>query len=251
MTERKKLFVVSDIHGHYSILKQSLDRAGFRENDDGHLLVCCGDYFDRGSENLQTLKYIDRLKNKVLIRGNHEDMLLEIFRTGRMKPHNYLNGTLNTIVELFGKYSVDENGYIDFSGKTRVLDRVEEFIGEMRDYFETEHYVFTHGWLPASCDGSHYFIDREWRGASDGEWKKARTQKWVNMYDACDRLENKTIVCGHVPVFFGTQYAASASKEDPDIFYGNGVIVLDAGTDITKKINVFVTEDLLTSGGIV
>lgn len=245
MNRRKKLFVVSDIHGYYSILRQSLECAGFRENDDSHLLVCCGDYFDRGSENFQMLKYLDCLENKILLRGNHEDMLLEIFRTGRLKPYNYLNGTLQTITELFGKYAVGEGGVIDFSGKTRVLDRMENLIGEMRDFFETEHYVFTHGWLPTRSDNARTFIDEEWRNASAEAWREARKQKWVEMYDVCNRLHDKTIVCGHVPVFFGSQYAKLSSTENPNIFYGDGVIVLDAGTDITKKINVLVVDDHL------
>ena len=73
------LFVVSDIHGHYTLLKESLDMAGFNSEDPDHLLVCCGDYFDRGSENVQVLKFLERLKNKVLLRGNHEDMLYNAF----------------------------------------------------------------------------------------------------------------------------------------------------------------------------
>ena len=53
----KKLFVVSDIHGHYSELKAALAAAGFDRNDPAHLLICCGDYFDRGSENAQVLRF--------------------------------------------------------------------------------------------------------------------------------------------------------------------------------------------------
>ena len=51
MSERKTLFVVSDIHGHYTQLKEALDRAGFDENRPDHLLVCCRELFDRGHEN--------------------------------------------------------------------------------------------------------------------------------------------------------------------------------------------------------
>ena len=61
---RKKLFVVSDIHGHYSLLKNALDRAGFDRNDPSHLLVCCGDYFDRRTQNLQVLRFFDCLDNR-------------------------------------------------------------------------------------------------------------------------------------------------------------------------------------------
>ena len=64
----KKLFVVSDIHGHCSILKEALDRAGFDKENEDHVLLCCGDYFDRGNENVEVLKFFERLKRKILLR---------------------------------------------------------------------------------------------------------------------------------------------------------------------------------------
>ena len=113
------------------------------------LLICCGDYFDRGDENMEVLKFFERVKNKVLLRGNHEDMLLKLLQTGKLLPHHYINGTISTLRNIFGKYSIDPvNDTIDFSGKTRIIDRICEFIEKTVDYYETENYVFVHGWLP-------------------------------------------------------------------------------------------------------
>lgn len=242
---KKKLFVVSDIHGHCTLLKEALAEAGFERKNEEHLLVCCGDYFDRGTENLEVLKFLDRIENKILLRGNHEDMLLEIFKTGRLKPHNYINGTIETIVEFFGQRSLNEFGEIDFSGKTRMLDRVENFILETKDYFETENYVFVHGWLPTmKMDGKPWILLR-WREASKEEWTEARWTKWTEMYELCDRLSGKTIVCGHVPSFFANKFDASRESMDASVFYGNGLIVLDAGTFTSGKVNVLVLEENL------
>ena len=44
MKSRKKIFVVSDVHGHYTLLKEALEKAGFQNENKNHLLVCCGDY---------------------------------------------------------------------------------------------------------------------------------------------------------------------------------------------------------------
>lgn len=47
------------------------------------------------------------------------------------------------------KYSIDPvDDAIDFSGKTRIKDRLCEFIEETVYYYETENYVFVHGCLP-------------------------------------------------------------------------------------------------------
>ena len=56
---RKKIFVVSDIHGHCTELKNALEKAGFISGDETHLLIACGDYFDRGSESRLVLEYLN------------------------------------------------------------------------------------------------------------------------------------------------------------------------------------------------
>ena len=125
MSYFRKIFVVSDVHGHYTLLKEALDSVGFEKENPNHLLVCCGDYFDRGRENLEVLRFFERLKYKVLLRGNHEDLLLKLLQTGKVLPHNYINGTFTTLEDFFGKYSVNPvDDTIDFSGKTRMVDRI-------------------------------------------------------------------------------------------------------------------------------
>lgn len=228
----QKLFVVSDIHGHYSIMVEALKKAGFDRNDPTHILICCGDYFDRGRENAQVLSFFERLERKILLRGNHEDMLLKLLQTGKLLPHHYINGTLNTLENFFGKYCVKPGSdRVDFSGKTRTVDRLCDFINETLDYYETEHYVFVHGWLP-----------KNFRNAAPAEWEKARWGKWNENYVGLPPLEGRTLVCGHVPTFYAKPFDPSRKKGDSHIFRGNGLIVIDAGTFDTHRVNVLVLD---------
>lgn len=244
MSDKRRLFVVTDIHGHYTLLRQALEQAGYDRHDPQHLLVCCGDYFDRGTENFQVLKYLERVENKVLLRGNHEDLLLEVFRTGTMQPHNFLNGTVETIVEFFGKYALDgDTGDVDFSGKTRMLERVTEFIESTGDYYETDGYVFTHGWLPTQPTQEGCRIDPKWRQASPEAWKKARWTRWPDMYLTCDRLPDKTIVCGHIPTTRAAAFDSTRPEGSTAIFRGQGMIAVDAGTAMSGQLNVLVIEE--------
>lgn len=239
MSNYKKLFVVSDVHGHCTLLKEALDRAGFDKENDEHLLVCCGDYFDRGTENSEVLKFFERLKHKVLLRGNHEDLLLKLMQTGKVLPHNYINGTLQTLTGFFGKYSIDPvDDTIDFSGKSRTVDRICDFIEETVNYFETERYVFVHGWLPENAE-----TEELRKKASNTAWEKARRVKWIEKYTGKRPLTDKTLICGHVPTFYANKFDPTRSKDDSGIFYGNGLIVIDAGTFDTKQVNVLVLED--------
>lgn len=240
----RKIFVVTDIHGHYTQLRRALDAAGFDSGNDHHLLVCCGDYFDRGTENRMVLKYMERLPHKVLLRGNHEDMLLGVLNTGRFQPHNFINGTAETIVELFGKYALDgDTGEVDFSGQTRTVDWMIEFIEGLGSYYETDRYVFTHGWLPTLSTEEGCRIDPDWREASAEAWKKSRWTRWPDVYDTCDRLPDKTIVCGHIPTYHAAAFDSTRPKDSTAIFRGRGMIALDAGTAITGALNVLVLEE--------
>ena len=78
-----KYFLFSDVHGEYDALITSLEAAGFDLSNKEHMLVGLGDYFDRGSQNemvlvfLKTMLDMGRIK---LIRGNHDDMLLNFLR---------------------------------------------------------------------------------------------------------------------------------------------------------------------------
>lgn len=234
---KRKIFVVSDIHGHCSILKEALENAGFQKENAEHLLVCCGDYFDRGTENLETLKFFERLKHKVLLRGNHEDLLLKLLQTGKIQPHHYINGTMNTLEEFFGKHFVDPaDDTIDFSGKTSTVDRIFEFFDELLDYFETENYVFVHGWVPSGCNTSE-----DLKKIPKQKWEEARFMRWTEKYDDSPPIESKTLVCGHMPTFYANM--GDKSKNIYDVFYGNGLIAIDTGTTDTKHINVLVLED--------
>ena len=243
MSLTKTIFALSDVHGHATQMKEALKAAGYDKENPNHLLVCCGDYFDRGTENLEVLKFFERAENAVLLRGNHEDMLLEIFKTGIVKPHNFMNGTVETLVEFFGKYAIDGD-VLDVCGNTRMIDRVEEFIGATAPYFETEHYVFTHGWLPTVIRAERPRIDPAWRTASDEKWKEARWTKWTDMLLLCDRPE-KTLVCGHVPAFRASALDPRIKENSAAIYHGDGFIAIDGGTYSSGDVSVLVVEDTL------
>lgn len=237
----KTLFIVTDIHGHYTLLNTALETAGFDPSREDHLLICCGDYFDRGKENLEVLKYFERVPHKVLLRGNHEDLLLKLMQTGKILPNHITNGTLQTVESFFGKYAIDPmTATIDFSGKSRMADRVCEFIAETVDYFETEHYLFVHGWFPDGCTTEYAR-----KQASPLHWEKARWKKWTDHYTGTPPCPDKTIVCGHVPTQHARHVDKARSNDCADIFYGDGIIALDAGTSDSGQINVLViTEDV-------
>lgn len=68
--------IIGDIHGCYEPLKE-LFKDGVKENE---FYIFCGDYLDRGIQNVEVLKFILPLaskKNFLFLEGNHEEHLIK------------------------------------------------------------------------------------------------------------------------------------------------------------------------------
>ena len=244
-----KLFVTSDIHSYCNELKAALDTAGFDENNEDHWLVVCGDCFDRGPDSTKVWKFLRALDRKVLIKGNHEQLLVQCCERGWPGSHDISNGTVRTIYHL---------GYGDeFDEMCRyTLAKVGPFIDSMVNYLETKNYIFVHSWIPAiSKDNlpAHYTRSRrfewnpDWRNADQEDWDAAT---WGNPFDMAENGLNqtgKTIVFGHWHC--STGWAKAEGREEFgdnakfDPYFGDGFIAVDACTAYSGKVNVVVLED--------
>ena len=132
----KKLFVVSDIHGYYTELMKALADAGFDKNNESHIFVSCGDLFDRGTENTAVYNFVKSLDRKILIRGNHEDMLIQTLDRGYIDYANVSNGSDVTVDEFLGDGAVDSYGKFDVEAHADKIAEIKSFIASMSDYYE-------------------------------------------------------------------------------------------------------------------
>lgn len=246
-----KLYVISDVHGFYDKMIEALDKAGFDENNPDHWLITCGDHFDRNSQPLRVMRYLEKLPRKILIRGNHEQLLEELCTRGFPYSHDVSNGTFATAWLLDPTAPIDPYA-IDYD---MVLKRVKPFFNQMVNYFETKNYIFVHSWIALiNKDGlpSHYTRDRkfefnpDWRNASQEDWNEAM---WGNPFDLAEKglLPPKMLVHGHWHCSTGWAKAEGRSEFGEDAkfepYYGDGFISIDACTAHTGKVNVLVLED--------
>ena len=117
----------------------------------------------------------------------------------------------------------------------------------MRDYFETEHYIFVHGWIPCLFGRDTYHFLANWRNVADRHWRESR---WINGMEAFQTVydESKTIVCGHWHASFGhsvLDHNGSEFGPDADFrpYYGSGIIAIDACTSASGFVNCIVIDD--------
>ena len=248
---KRKIFAVSDVHGCYSALKRSLEQAGFHANDERCLLIVIGDCFDRGEENREVFEFLKGIKNKIIVRGNHEDMLEQLLDKRHIGGAGFSNGLDSTVYSFFGDRAIGELDpqyqfayKLNFSGRESTVEELKQFLSRTYDYFETENYIFTHGWLPVDfSEEGDCFIKEDFRYEIPSEWKRARFLEWYRMYGADAMLNGKTIVCGHRTSRFACLVGETREPDDYSPFFAEGLVAIDTATIQSGLVNVFVIED--------
>lgn len=244
-----KFYVVSDVHGFFDEMKKSLDDSGFDPNDSDSWLVSLGDELDRGDQPKEVIDYLKSLPRKILVRGNHDDLIEEMIERGYPLSHDYDNGTYYTVKSL-----VPNARRFDIACSV-AYEIIKPILDEKINYFETENYIFVHSFVPLVCKDSlpkYYIKNRifekniDWRNAGISDWEQAR---WGNPFILAEEgfLPDKTLVFGH----FHTSWARKAYNSEPEFgdeadfspYYGKGYIGIDACTAYSRKVNVLVLED--------
>ncbi len=255
-----KYYVMSDTHGFYSETVKALKENGFFNDSEPHKLILCGDMMDRGQEAVELQNFMSELLSKrelIFVRGNHEDLMVNMINkidlymwdiALGMSNHNS-NGTWDTALQLAGiKESFALRDIHKFADKVADSVFYKELIPASVDYYETEHHVFVHGWIPVRGN-ANFSYDPKWRNANRQKWNGAR---WLNGMDMSEKYKvvepGKTIVCGHWHCSYGhCEYNRVGSEFGPtanfEPYYGNGVIAIDACTALSGKVNCIVIED--------
>lgn len=179
--------------------------------------------------------------------------------SGLQYNHHYSNGTAQTVRDLTGSTITKMSMYPGATAaRIRHSDLFKIILPAMKDYYETQNYIFVHGWIPSIVNrinrADSYYYNPEWRNANDADWASAR---WYNGMLAAHQgvIEpDKTIVCGHWNSSFGhSAYEGKGSEygNDADFspYFGKGIIALDACTAYSGQVNCIVIEDEELTGG--
>lgn len=214
----KKYFCVSDIHSYFDELMYALSAKGFDINDPTHIVIVCGDAFDRGDQTFEVFNFLKDLASKnrlVYIMGNHEDLLLECLYqliSGRdTAMYHRSNGTLKTIASFLG-----EDDYLMYSSMIpqSAINLIDEKTKPIRDfitnncvnYFELGNKIFVHSWLPIVFQNG---VDKIWPGWHDYQkavdydadinalWSMGRWDNPFKLWKLNLFVENKCLVFGH------------------------------------------------------
>lgn len=271
-----KWFIFADVHGYYEELMNALMKKGFEIDNPNHGIISLGDLLDRGPDAVKCLQFVNNLpfNRKILIIGNHEDLMLTAMVRQCFVTQDYHNGTADTAYQI-SDYLIDQTAGKDWdlysSNEAETLKMVadsklwRDYILNTVDYAEIGNNVFVHGWIPTivehTCDGYRIYNPvKDWRNSD--LWYSAR---WINGMDAWNngiRLEGKTIWCGHWHTSWGhahlhndgveflkkveTYYTDEKGVVHPyakfTTFEDDGIMALDACTAYSGFVNCEVIE---------
>lgn len=238
----KTLFCLADVHGFYDEMMSTLDSNGFDINNNDHIIVHCGDLLDRGSKPLECLQFINSIPNnrKILIRGNHEDLLEELFHRGYWMMHDVHNGTDKTVCDIANMYGpFDREKIYAAIMKCSENKELQQYLDSVVDYAEIGDYIFVHGWIPTTHNNGipiyKYEID-SWR---EGNWEKARWLNGMKKWSQGYTLENKTIVCGHYHTSWGHTFLHNFGVEWDDEYY------IDSSDDVRAHFEPFIDKGII------
>lgn len=219
MEDKKKYFISSDIHSFFDEWQLALKKKHFDIDNPNHIIVICGDIFDRGTQPLEVYRFLKALprERRILIRGNHEILLDDLVRRGYAEKHDRGNGTVDTLYYLQGLPSEDEHIHEFYRELSRcdakygtplynqiqlkyekqrksiwkglvkeILDWI--YSDEWINHWETPNYIFVHSWIPVY---EHYEFDK-WGYLKKTQvdtyredWRNATQTEWDDAMWGC------------------------------------------------------------------
>lgn len=163
---KKKYFVVSDVHSFFDELHEALIQAGYDKDDKSHIIIFNGDIFDRGPKSLEMYQFIKSIpkSKRIMIKGNHETMLLDAVKKNFPSEYDVTNGTVKTLVNLAGMpYSTVQDIYFSLYMDLDIVKTmwhnivnnatVKKVVSwlktkEWLEFYELDNFIFTHAFIP-------------------------------------------------------------------------------------------------------
>lgn len=234
-----RYFITSDIHGYYSVLKKELETVGFNKEKD--TLITLGDNFDRGSETLEMYKFLSSLPNVILVRGNHEDCLINLINRGFPQDYDFHNKTVSTLGDIMEHYGFETNW--DNFGLVRNTSFYKWLTSDKWvDKVEFGNLVLTHSTVP------------------NDTFPTFKHSRWSN--PIINRVPGKILICGHWFAWLARREYNNDFNEDDWVMLAHGekisakklkyfytpyidkdLIMIDACTPATKKCNILIYND--------
>lgn len=198
LRHRKFLFMaVPDLHGHSIATFKAIEMLRALQLP----VVFLGDYVDRGRSSVKTIDLLIEAKKEnpswIFLRGNHEEMLLETWKTG-----------------IIG-VDVDTSAAAEYSRLKTFPKGHRDFLESLSYYYESTSLLFVHGGISEDAD-------------LPVEEQASEVLLWS--YDISPHWKGKKIVRGHRLIERPTEFENHISLET-GVFIEGGSLCLSVVSD--------------------
>lgn len=183
-----RTFVLGDLHGGYKALMQCLERAKFDYEND--TLISLGDVADGWTEVVECFEEFFKMKNFIMVRGNHDQWLKEWLQYGKRPDIWTMQGGQNTLAS-FEKYGEPT--------KNRILG----FLKNTKHwYVDEKNRLFVHG---GYIDG----VPIEQQDKMDLMWSR----RFKEQPQLCEEIQDyKEVFVGHTTIWRWSKLPARVGK---------------------------------------
>jgi serine/threonine protein phosphatase 1 len=192
----ERVYVIGDIHGRSDLL-EALHARIEQDLKNGSVskatVVYLGDYIDRGPDSSGVLELLCNISSdpisRILIKGNHETMLLRFLEDPQYGIHWRQYGGTETILS----YRVDLNTAIMSGGMTMLAAELERKI-------PSRHLNLLRSLTSSAVIGDYFFCHAGVRPGIELERQREEDLLWIrDVFLESDKDFGKIIVHGHSP----------------------------------------------------
>ncbi len=206
-------YVMSDIHGKYSLFLKMLEEVRFSDSD---VLYVAGDFVDFGEEPMALLCDVSMRANVIPVAGEHDllalRMLTEFDRLDKDGKAAEASEEMKVWLENGGKTTLLGFHALDGDMREGILDYLAEMVLFEEVKVKNEQYLIVHAGL---------------RGYEDTPLEELSPESFLSesLDPAREYFEDKTVIVGHVHT------SELPDADENMIYYGEGSIYLDCGAD--------------------
>ena len=220
MVQNKRVVIITDVHGCYEECVSLLEKMDFDKSRD--MLINLGDTIDRGPKIYEVFAFFRALKEEmgdrcILIRGNHEQMMLDATENSPDRKTNK---------ELW-YYNSGEKTVFAFLGHKHKITEFRDWYEQMVYYYTEERFQCVHACLKDE----------------DPEKNTVETLIWGRDTD----YQGKLVLTGHTPYRIPLYFQGTAVGEITEGKWGRlpdtGMIALDTGCVYGNRLTGMVIEE--------
>lgn len=173
------IYVCSDLHGRYDLYNKMLETIKFNKKDTLYIL---GDAIDRGPESIKLLQQIMKQKNVVLLKGNHEKMMLQYLKTQNI---------YDAMVWEYNGGEETHNQYKKLTEKEK--QDIFYYLNNLPNYVILPGVILVHAGINNNIKSTNIEEFMEAQDVDDLVWIR---EPFINRPT---NIENYTVIFGHTP----------------------------------------------------